>query len=173
MLHAIAPTVLQALLDGKEWEGARPGTDALAVSRFFYDTEEFGAEVALYQDPVLREVLPKIIHASENLSGAERSRSGYVFPPFMVLERGITLAAWVTERSRNFFEVSTMLESVCAMLSTLHASGRVHRDLKPDNVLYLLQTTEWRLLDLGIVADSGAQTPVSTPPPLDPEHARV
>ena len=98
--------------------------------RLFHDGHEFEEEVALYRDPVLRAVLPAILYASANANGDVRSQSGYVFPPFMVLERGITMREWV-KSGRNFFEVSTMVDSLCTMLDTLHASGRMHRDLKP------------------------------------------
>ena len=108
----------------------------LHARRFFHIAQEFEEEVALYQDPVLRAVLPAILHASDNANGAERSQSGYVFPPFMVLERGVTMREWA-ERGRNFFEVSTMVESVCTMLATLHGSGLIHRDLKPGAHPYL------------------------------------
>jgi serine/threonine protein kinase len=109
--------------------------------------------VALYQDPVLKRVLPQLLRASSNAGGAVRSRSGFVFPPYLVLERGGTLQQWKPEE-RSFFEIVSM---VAALLNTLHASGRVHRDLKPDNVLHLLPSTQWRLLDLGIVANIGAR----------------
>jgi serine/threonine protein kinase len=113
--------------------------------------------VALYRDPPLRSVLPDLLHADDNAHGTVRSKGGsYKVPPFMVLERGITLRVWRV-RPRNFFEVSTMLDSVARLLATLHNSGRLHRDLKPDNVLYLMQTTEWRLLDLGIAAPTGVR----------------
>ena len=49
-----------------------------------------------------------------------------------------------------------MVEALARLLVTLHGSGRVHRDLKPANVLYLLQSTQWRLLDLGIAGQIGA-----------------
>lgn len=48
-----------------------------------------------------------------------------------VLERGITMRDWAARGVRNFFEISAMVDSVCSLLDTLHASGRIHRDLKP------------------------------------------
>ena len=53
-------------------------------------------------------------------------------------------------------EVWGLVEALAALLATLHGNGIVHRDLKPDNVLFLLQRMQWRLLDLGIVARAGA-----------------
>ena len=72
-----------------------------------------------------------------------------------VLERGTTLAEW-RARARSFFEVSALVDSLAALLATLHGSNRVHRDLTPQNVLYLMQSTEWRLLDVGICETIGA-----------------
>lgn len=72
-------------------------------------------------------------------------------------ERGCTLQEWTKQR-RNYGEVLSMVENVARLLAVLHESGRVHRDLKPDNVLYLLQSTKWCLLDLGIVAPAGAES---------------
>ena len=41
--------------------------------------------MALYRDPVLRAVLPELLHADDNASGRVRSQGGgYAFPPFMV-----------------------------------------------------------------------------------------
>ena len=49
------------------------------------------AEAALYQHPQLRRTLPPLHRAVRNVDEAVVSRSGYVFPPFIVLERGVTL----------------------------------------------------------------------------------
>ena len=48
--------------------------------------------MALYRDPVLQEVLPQMLQVNANAGGAVRSRSGYPFPPRVVLERGTPLA---------------------------------------------------------------------------------
>jgi serine/threonine protein kinase len=125
------------------------------MCRFFRWRSEFDQKVALYNDPVLRSTLPDLLRADDNASGVTQSKSGYVFPPWLVLERGTTLADWV-RRPRGYGEVLTMVESLARMLATLHAAELVHRDLKPDNALYLLQSAQWRLLDLGIVARAGA-----------------
>lgn len=52
--------------------------------------------------------------------------SGFRFPPFIVLERGITGAAWA-EHPRRYGEQLTMLEQLADMLATLHAAGKAHR----------------------------------------------
>jgi hypothetical protein len=72
--------------------------------------------VALYRDPVLRRMLPELRRASDNADGAARSRSGYTFPPYFVLERGMTLREW-GRQPRSHFEVSTMVERVAQLLA--------------------------------------------------------
>lgn len=96
-----------------------------------------------------------MIYASDNSSAEALSQSGYAFPPYIVLERGLTLKEWA-KQERSFGEILGLVERLAHLLNVLHASQRVHRDLKPANVLYLLQSTQWRLLDLGIAAKIGA-----------------
>ena len=57
---------------------------------------------------------------------------------------------------RAFPAVLHMFHDLAQQLATLHGGGYVHRDLKPDNTLWLLQTQEWRLIDFGIAAPIGA-----------------
>ena len=101
----------------------------------------------LYKHSLLRHILPELLHANDNANGAVRSRSGFTLPAYLVLERGVTLKAWHAHQ-RSYFEVW--------LLKTLHAENYVHRDLKPENILCLLSSSQWRLLDLGIVAREGA-----------------
>ena len=66
--------------------------------------------------------------------------SGFRFPPYIVLERGITGEAWA-EHPRRFGEQLTMLEQLAEMLATLHGAGKAHRDIKPSNVIWMLNST--------------------------------
>ena len=70
-----------------------------------------------------------MLHADANAAGAVRTAK-YVFPPFIVMERGMTLKEW-RQRPRSYGEVLSLIESLTRMLETMHGSGRVHRDLKP------------------------------------------
>ena len=97
--------------------------------RIFHSRDEFEEEVALYRDPALASIMPDLLYANDNESGSVRSLSGYAFPPFFVLERGVTLLTW-TEEVRNFFEVSTMVEALARLLDSLHEAGYVHRGIK-------------------------------------------
>jgi serine/threonine protein kinase len=66
---------------------------------------------------------------------------------------------------RSFGAVLNMLDELARLLDTLHSKGRVHRDLKPGNVLLLVHSHVWRLIDFGVTARTGA-----SPAPLYPSH---
>jgi hypothetical protein len=97
--------------------------------QFFYEEAEFEEETAFYSHPVLRTILPAILFATNNANAGLVSPRGFVFPPFLVLERGITLTAWGTQEKRGFFEITTMIERVAELLKALHDANFVHRDL--------------------------------------------
>lgn len=61
---------------------------ACTTCRFYHQHEEFKREMALYQDPLLKALLPELLEVIDNADGAVRSRSGLAFPPFAALERG-------------------------------------------------------------------------------------
>jgi hypothetical protein len=64
--------------------------------KFCLDRKDYELEEALYAQPDLRQVLPVLIdarHQSDPSSSVTaKSKHGYVFPPFLVLERGMALS---------------------------------------------------------------------------------
>jgi hypothetical protein len=59
----------------------------LAV-KCFLSHDAYENELQYYQDPGLREILVPVVHFDGNESGSVCTRSGYTFPPFIVVERG-------------------------------------------------------------------------------------
>ena len=94
--------------------------------RLYLRREDFDEEAGHFRDPVLCQVLPAAHLITDNSDGFVRSGSGMPFPPFIVLERGITLADWGVQ-PRKALQVIGMVEAVAELLVTLHASGKVHR----------------------------------------------
>ena len=63
-------------------------------------------------------------------------------------------------------EIMTMLESLLAGLEELHNHGLVHRDIKPDNILYV--NGRATLSDAGLIAPAGKHTLVGSPGFISP-----
>jgi hypothetical protein len=59
----------------------------LAV-KFFLSHDAYENELQYYQDPGLREIMVPVVHFGGNENGEVCTRSGYAFPPFIVVERG-------------------------------------------------------------------------------------
>ena len=60
--------------------------------KFFSKTEDFRLEARHYENALVRETLPQLFQADANAEGGLQTDSGYQFPPFMVFERGASLA---------------------------------------------------------------------------------
>lgn len=107
---------------------------AFKICRFFFDRSDFEKEVALYRDQSLPATLPAMLHATTNDDRTVRSIRGYVFPPFLVLERGMTLHEWMRQ-PRGFGETLTMVRnltkfySCCACIACRRAPAEMHTSL--------------------------------------------
>ena len=52
-----------------------------------------------------------------------------------------------------------VLSHIAERLKDLHASGYVHRDIKPGNIMWLPRKKRWTLIDFGCAARTGTQAP--------------
>ena len=58
---------------------------------------------------------------------------------------------------RLFPAILQMFHDLAECLAVVHSAGLVHRDIKPGNCLWMLQSQCWRLIDFGIAATAGAK----------------
>ena len=63
-------------------------------------------------------------------------------------------------------EITKMLDDLLAGLEELHNKGLVHRDIKPDNIIWV--NGRATLADVGLIANDGANSLVGTPGFLSP-----
>ena len=97
----------------------------------------------------------------------------------MALVEGESLAARIAREGRSSFTfVARVLEQMTDALAYAHASGVVHRDIKPDNVLLDHESGRAMVTDFGIAraVESGARltqtgVAVGTPAFMSPEQA--
>lgn len=97
--------------------------------------------------------------------------------PYFVMEyvAGTTLDAWLRAREEPalaLHEAIPLLEGIATALEAIHATGTVHGDLKPANVL-LTSDGRVRLADFGLATDLTSDLElIGTPAYLSPERIR-
>jgi serine/threonine protein kinase len=131
-----------------------PIDSMMSWPRFFFKEGDYQLERGLYDKEVFRKCLQHLMHPEDNAHGTAVSRSGDRFHPFMALDHGATFKEWLMLK-RLASSVLAMAGEVLDLLAALHASGHVHRDLKPDNLLVVFHDQTWRLLDFCIVLTTG------------------
>jgi hypothetical protein len=89
----------------------------------------------MYQHPKLQFTLPPLHLSCSNDSGNLRSTSGWPLPPFLALERGVSLRQWLC-LDRSPLAILHMFYDLAQQLARVHAAGICHRDLKPGAMQY-------------------------------------
>ena len=90
--------------------------------------------------------IPSIVRVQDFF---QENNTVYIIMEFV---EGVTLNAWLKRRAQrpDYREAVTLLAPVGAALEEIHASGFVHRDISPDNVM-ITRKGEPKLLDFGAV----------------------
>jgi serine/threonine protein kinase len=122
--------------------------------RYFERVAHYAFEVRLFKDSMIQPLLPTLVENNDNLDSSVTTLDGFAFPPYIVMDRGTPLSEW-KRIERQILSVLDMLAEAATLLQTLHGTGRVHCDLKPDNILLVLRTSEWRFIDFRIMAEAG------------------
>ena len=81
----------------------------------------------MYRNTALSATLPKVLYATANAHGQAHSYRGYVFPPFMVLERGMTLTDW-KQQERSVFDIIAMVRFCSWKVLSGHCCNRAARN---------------------------------------------
>jgi Protein kinase domain len=130
--------------------------------KFFQAAHVFACEAEMYANPKLRKMMTATREIGNNMDQQHVGPGGYVFPPFIVFERGESLNEWTmrmraitSQGSVDIVHAYLALSNIAQRLQELHSAGYVHRDLKPSNVLWLSRIFAWTLIDFGSAAEIG------------------
>lgn len=125
----------------------------MQLCRFYLNNAEFKAAIEAHRDPVLSDILPPLLTASDK-QPPTTTPSGYTYPPYIAVERGTSLKEWPAE-TRSSRDILGLLEGLATALWGLHAAGFVHRDLRPANVVLLPSSNAWKMANANFVAAMG------------------
>ena len=88
-------------------------------------------------------------------------RFGRPLPPCIVMERGESLHDWSRRAKPDVFQSVEVLAHVATRIRDMHAAGYVHRDVKPENIMFLQRENRWTVIDFGCAARTGETAPLA------------
>ena len=161
MYHLLSPAQRKRAESGHSVAQAvrRNADGADFVAKFYLDRDLFDREQALRGNSAFFKLLPPARQWEANGAATLRGPNGCVFPPFAILDNGVSLADWCAAEAHS---LAARLEVLCALageLVAMHEAGLVHRGLHPRNVLWLAIGERWRAVDFGNAAQLGAHLP--------------
>ena len=96
------------------------GDLSLYAVKFFRSEQHFANEEACYQHPRLQHVLPPLQMSCANSSNDVCSEDGYVYPPFLVMERGVTASEVLSAKVMSFALCNHVKLRVLCSLNAMH-----------------------------------------------------
>ena len=141
---------------------ARGKTDGLEYAiKFFTSRAAYERERSMYADRDLRAALPPVTEIRSNEDGEVVAEDGWVFPPFIITDRGESLDTWArNKRDPGFAATVRVLRDVAGQVKGLHSQGLVHRNLNPESILWRPKHQTWSLDDFGCADVAGAARPL-------------
>ena len=118
----------------------RPSTRAEFAIKFDTAGDAFAREADLYKDPQLRDMMPATAEVTRS-GTAVHARSGFVFPPAIVIERGESLSEWHCREQPDFI---TNVQVRCFLALLAWCAMRVSRACWPYAVLLGLICSSWQ-----------------------------
>ena len=150
-------TVLQRCYDPKD--------ETPLVAKFFPNREAYDNYSALHAANAVSVAMPARHRTFTNDESIYRSPAGFVFPPFVIVEHGMSLDEWrATQRPAT--EATSMFFDLANHILSLHNQRKVYRDFSPRNIVYMEASGSWRLLRIERCATQGAPPPPQCQAPL-------
>jgi hypothetical protein len=76
-----------------------------AAIKFYLQRAAFDAEKELYMDSQLCKMMPATLAIEDNVKGEWRTPYNFVFPPFVIIERGQSLDEWARDNKPDFITI--------------------------------------------------------------------
>jgi serine/threonine protein kinase len=143
-------TILQHCYDPKD--------DTPLIGKFFPNRESYDKYTALHEVTAVSVAMPIRHRTFTNDESIYRSPSGFIFPPFVILEFGLTLDEW-RSKPQPTSEATAMFYDLANHLLALHNQDKVYKAFSPKNVMFMKSNSSWRLLRMERCAKKSAALP--------------
>ncbi len=136
---------------GGVWKATQASTQRQVAVKFYKpNLVKGGREVKIHSQ------LPQHPHLVTVFDAGHSSEGPYGAGPYMVMEYLSGGDLWRTRQQNGSFDSDT-INSICSQigqaLAFIHQQGVIHRDIKPQNILFDDKTGFYKLGDFGIARD--------------------
>jgi serine/threonine protein kinase len=127
---------------------------------FYVDSGAFERVRAVMADPEWREFTVALWDVYPGAAGEALTAHGQPLPPAVVQEDGETLRDWALGANSDPVMLVNTLVQVAEVLERLHAHGFVHRDIRPDSMVWLPGQLAWCLVNFGFSSNHRVLPPL-------------